>query len=105
MARSIARKVRASSGGLPYVKAIGVWLASRNLAQVSMNLTDFEQMPLHVVFKKVKDEAAALGVGIAGSEMIGLVSSQALAAAGAEFLQIENFSGNLILENHLSALR
>ncbi len=62
IARLIARKIRASSGGLPFVKAIGVLLESRNLAQVSINITDFEQTPIHVVFERVRHEAAEHGV-------------------------------------------
>jgi glutamate formiminotransferase len=78
VARAIARKIRASSGGLPHVKAMGVLLASRNLAQVSMNLTDFEVTPLDVVFEAVRAEAARMGVAIAGSEIIGLMPARAL---------------------------
>src|SRR5262249_39926324 len=57
IARSIARAIRQSSGGFPHVKAIGVMLRSRSLAQVSMNLTDFEQTPMHVVFEAVARQA------------------------------------------------
>lgn len=103
VARSIARTIRASSGGLPFVKAIGVLLESRNLAQVSINLTDFEQTPLHVVFQRVKDEAAARGVEVAGSEIVGLVPKKALEMAAADALQVENFSSGLVLENRLLA--
>lgn len=101
VARSIARTIRASSGGLPFVKAIGVLLESRNMAQVSINLSDFEQTPLHVVFQRVKAEAAARGVEVAGSEIIGLVPKKALEMAAADFLQVENFSSDLVLENRL----
>ncbi|MGI8740993.1 MAG: glutamate formimidoyltransferase [Bryobacteraceae bacterium] len=103
VANSIARKIRASSGGLPFVKAIGVLLESRNLAQVSINLTDFEQTGLHMVFHRVKQEAEALGVTIAGSEIIGLIPKKALEMVAAEALQIENFSSDLVLENRLSS--
>ena len=104
IAQSIARKIRASSGGLPFVKAIGVLLASRNLAQVSMNLTDFERTPIDVVFERVKQEAAGYGVEIAGSEIVGLVPKKALDMTGAHHLKIENFSSDLVLENRLSGL-
>jgi len=103
IAKRIARAVRFSSGGLPYVKAMGVLLASRNLAQVSMNLTDFEQTPMHRVFEAVRAEAAGEGVSIAGSEIIGLVPAKALAMAEGCDLRIENFSPGLILENRLAA--
>ena len=66
IAKKIAKTIRFSSGGLPFVKAMGVDLRARNLAQVSMNLTDFEQTPVHVVFEAVKREAAKHGVGIVG---------------------------------------
>src|SRR5205085_9209144 len=85
VARSIARKIRTSSGGLPHLKAIGVMLATRKLAQVSMNLTDFEQTPLHVAFQRVKEEAAALGVNISGSEIIGLVPKKAIEMTAAAY--------------------
>jgi len=101
IARAIARKIRASTGGMPFVKALGLPLARRGLAQVSMNLTDFEQTPLHVVFDAVAREAAALGVGIAGSEIIGLVPKKALEDAAAHYLKCENFESGLVLENRL----
>jgi glutamate formiminotransferase/formiminotetrahydrofolate cyclodeaminase len=102
IARQIARRVRASSGGLPFVKAIGVSLASRNVAQVSLNLTDFEHTPPHVVFELVKREAHALGAAVVGSEIIGLVPKKAVEMAAEFYLAIENFSADLVLENHLS---
>jgi glutamate formiminotransferase len=102
VARDIARKIRASSGGMPFVKALGLPLADRGLAQVSMNLTDFEQTPLHVVFDAVKREAAARGVEIAGSEIIGLIPKKALEDAAAHYLQCENFESGLVLENRLA---
>jgi glutamate formiminotransferase len=101
VARRIARTVRQSSGGLPYVKAIGVLLASRNQAQVSMNLTDFEQTPIHVAFDAVRAEAARHGVAIAGTEFIGLVPEKALEMTAARYLQVENFVPGVILEHRL----
>jgi glutamate formiminotransferase len=102
VAREIARKIRASSGGMPFVKALGLSLAGRGLVQVSMNLTDFEQTPLHVVFDAVVREAAARGVGIASSEIIGLIPKKALEDAAAHYLQCENFESGLVLENRLA---
>ena len=101
IAKRIAKRVRYSSGGLPYVKAMGVLLASRNLAQVSMNLTDFEQTPLHRVFEAVRAEAERENVSIAGSEIIGLVPAKALALSAACDLKLENFTPDVILENRL----
>jgi glutamate formiminotransferase len=103
VAKAIARKIRASSGGMPFVKALGLQLAGRGLAQVSMNLTDFEQTPLHVVFDAVKREAAAHGVEIAGSEIIGLLPKKALEDAAAHYLQCENFESGRVLENRLAS--
>jgi glutamate formiminotransferase len=104
IAKEIAKAVRFSDGGLRHVKAIGVYLATRNLAQVSMNLTDFEQTPVHRVFEAVKREAERYGVAIAGSEIVGLMPRRALEAAAEYYLQIENFKAAQVLENHIEAL-
>ena len=104
IAKRIAKTIRASSGGLPFVKAMGVDLKARNQAQVSMNLTDFEQTPIHRVFEIVKREAEGLGVSIAGSEIVGLVPQKALEMSSEFYLQIENFRPELVFENRLNAL-
>ena len=101
IARAIARKIRTSSGGLPHVKALGLFLQSRGRAQVSMNLTDFEATPLHVVFERVRDEAAALGVHVAGSEIIGLIPQKALDMAAAHLLRLGAFDPGFVFENRL----
>jgi glutamate formiminotransferase / formiminotetrahydrofolate cyclodeaminase len=101
IAKRIAKKIRFSSGGLPFVKAMGVDLRARNLAQVSMNLTDFEQTPVHRVFEAVRREAQREGVSIAGSEIIGLIPKRALEGAAEFFLKVENFSPAQVLENRL----
>lgn len=101
IARRIARTVRASSGGLPAVKAMGVMLESRNLAQVSMNLVNFEETSIYTAFAAVCVEAARQGVGIAGSELIGLVPKKALEAGDADALRIEDFNPSMILENRI----
>jgi glutamate formiminotransferase / formiminotetrahydrofolate cyclodeaminase len=101
IAKSIAKTVRFSSGGLRYVKAMGVDLRARNLAQVSMNLTDFEQTPIHRVFEAVKREAERQGVSIVGSEIVGLIPRRALEMTADYYLQIENFSPAQVLENRL----
>lgn len=105
IARRIARKVRFSSGGLPAVKAMGVLLASRNLAQVSMNLTDFERTPVDVAFEAVCAEAAREGVGIVSSELIGLIPKKALEMVAARYLKIEDFNASMVLENRLEERR
>ena len=105
IAKAIAKTIRQSSGGLPCVKALGVMLKSRNLAQVTMNLTDFETTPVHVVYNAVKREAKQYGVTIAGSELIGLIPKKALEMAAAAYLRIEEFDALMILENRLNAAR
>jgi glutamate formiminotransferase len=102
IAKRIAKIIRFSSGGFPYVKAMGVMLESRNLARVSMNLTDFEQTPLHVVFDAVRREAEKAGVGVVGSEIIGLIPRKAIELAAAHFAQFENFRPEMILENRIA---
>ncbi len=82
----------------------GAGFLVRGLAQVSMNLTDFEQTPIHRVFELVKREAARHGVGIVSSEIVGLIPKKALESAAEWFLQVENFNASMILENRLSAV-
>ncbi|HVO59984.1 MAG TPA: glutamate formimidoyltransferase [Terriglobales bacterium] len=102
IAKKIAKAVRFSSGGMRYVKGAGFLV--RGLAQVSMNLTDFEQTPIHRVFEFVKREAARYGVLPLSSEIVGLIPKKALEQAAEWFLQVENFDSSLILENRLSAV-
>src|SRR5208282_1332831 len=101
IAKKIAKAVRFSSGGMRFVKGAGFLV--RGMAQVSMNLTDFEQTPVHRVFEAVKREAERYGVSIAGSEIVGLIPRRALEAAAEYYLQIENFSSSRVLENHVEA--
>jgi glutamate formiminotransferase len=102
IAKRIAKTIRFSSGGLPCVKAMGVDLRARNLAQVSMNLTDFEQTSVHRVFEAVKQEAQRHGVLIVGSEIVGLIPKRALEMTAEFYLQLENFSPSQVLENRLN---
>jgi glutamate formiminotransferase len=102
IAKRIAKAIRFSSGGYRYVKSMGVPLASRNLAQVSMNLTDFEQTPMHRVFETVRAEAARYGASIVGSEIVGLIPKRALEMTAEWYLQVENFHPSLVLENRLA---
>ncbi len=101
VAKKIAAAIRHSSGGLRYVKAMGVKLDDRNLAQVSMNLTNYEKTPIFRVFELVKREAARYGVSILESEIVGLVPSAALVSSAEFYLQLERFSDAQILENKL----
>jgi glutamate formiminotransferase len=102
IAKKIAKAVRFSSGGMRFVKGAGFLV--RGLAQVSMNLTDFEQTPVHRVFEVVKREAARYGVMPVSSEIVGLIPKKALEQAAEWFLQVENFDSSLILENRLTAV-
>jgi glutamate formiminotransferase / formiminotetrahydrofolate cyclodeaminase len=102
VAKKIAKAVRASSGGFRFVKGAGFLV--RGMAQVSMNLTDFEQTPIARVFETVKREAARYGVMPVSSEIVGLIPKAALEQAAEWFLQVENFDSSLILENRLAAV-
>jgi glutamate formiminotransferase / formiminotetrahydrofolate cyclodeaminase len=101
IARQIAKGIRCSSGGFRNVKAMGVELKARRQTQVSMNLTDFEQTPLHRVFEVVKREAERYGTRVVGSEIVGLVPKKALEMTADFYLQIENFQPQLVFENRL----
>jgi glutamate formiminotransferase len=103
IATAIAQRIRESGGGLPNVKAIGVRLGGDGPAQVSMNLTHFEQTPIEQAFEAVVREAKALGVDVLESEIVGLVPRAALAHTTPEYLRLKNFSERLILEHHLQA--
>ena len=102
IAKKIAKAVRSSNGGLRFVKGAGFLV--RGQAQVSMNLTDFEQTPIHRVFELVKREAERYGVMPTSSEIVGLIPKKALEAAAEWFLQVEHFDSSLILENRLTAV-
>jgi glutamate formiminotransferase / formiminotetrahydrofolate cyclodeaminase len=102
IAKKIAKAVRFSNGGMRFVKGAGFLV--RGLAQVSMNLTDFEQTPVHRVFEMVKREAARYGVTPVSSEIVGLIPKKALEQAAEWFLQVENFDSSLILENRLASV-
>src|SRR6266702_4222701 len=102
IAKKVAKAVRFSSGGMRFVKGAGFLV--RGLAQVSMNLTDFDQTPIHRVFELVKREAARYGVIPVSSEIVGLIPKKALEQAAEWFLQVENFDSSLILENRLAAV-
>ncbi|HET7104862.1 MAG TPA: glutamate formimidoyltransferase [Terracidiphilus sp.] len=102
IAKDVARAVRSSSGGLRFVKGAGFLV--RGMAQVSMNLTDFEQTPVHRVFELVRREAERYGVKPVSSEIVGLIPKAALEQAAEWFLQVENFDSSLILENRLAAV-
>ena len=101
IANAIARSIRGSNGGYAYCKAIGVMLAERGVAQVSMNMVNHEQTPLYRVFEAVRFEAARWGVRILGSEIIGLSPVKALVDCAEYYLQLEGFDySRQVLEQH-----
>jgi glutamate formiminotransferase len=104
LAKSIARRIRASNGGFPSVKALGVPLVSRGLVQVAMNFTDFEQTPVHVVYSEVCRLAAEHGVEVEESELIGLMPRKALELAAASALKISQFDSRRTIENRIETV-
>ena len=104
VAREIAQTVRESSGGFRHVKALGFYLPSRNCAQVSMNLTNFEDTPLQTLYETIRSEAARLGAGVRSSQLIGFIPRRAFEQAPAFFERAENFDESRILENRIASL-
>lgn len=103
VARHIARQVRSRDGGLPRLKALGLYLREQGLVQVSMNLLDYKVTGLHQAFASVRHEAELLGVSVDGSELVGLVPQEALDQSAGYDLQIINFTPDLVLENRIAA--
>lgn len=102
IASKIAKILRRSSGGFDCVKALGVMLEERNVAQVSINMTNFHKTPLYRVLELTKAEAARWGVHVIGTEIIGLTPMQALIDSAEYYLQIESFDfDKQVLENHI----
>ncbi len=102
IANNIAKIIRGSSGGFKYCKGIGIMLEDRNIAQVSMNMVNYEGTPLYRVFETIKMEAKRYGVSIIGSEIIGLTPAKSLIDCAEYYLQIEDFDyDKQVLENHL----
>jgi glutamate formiminotransferase/formiminotetrahydrofolate cyclodeaminase len=103
VAKSIARTIRASSGGLPCVKALGLEVGGH--AQVSMNLTDYRRTSLPTVVAAVRHEAERLGTGILRSELVGLIPQQAMIDTAAASLHLEDFEPGQVLESRLAAVQ
>ncbi len=101
IARKIARTVRARSGGLPFVKALGFELSTRGLAQVSMNIVNYEVTGLTAAYEAVQREAEATGVEIVSTELVGLIPERALDRDAEYFTKLENFSEDKVLEHRL----
>ncbi len=105
IAKAIARKIRESSGGFRFVKAMGLHLASSGRAQVSMNLTNFAAIPLDALYAAVAAEAARLNTSIAESELIGFIPRQAFEQAPEFFRRTRGFDESRIIENRLVELK
>lgn len=99
VAKEVAKAVRGSSGGLRFVKGLGLEVDGQ--AQVSMNLVDTEKTPLHRVYEFVRNEAAAHGVVPTWSEIVGLVPERVLLDAGARHVQLRGFSKAMLLEHNV----
>ena len=99
-AKAIAKAIRHSSGGLRYVKAMGLLVEGQ--AQISMNLTDYQRTPIHRVTELIRSEAARLGLAITRSEVVGLLPAEALIDAARFYLQLTDLSPSQVLENRLS---
>ena len=100
IAKDIAVRVRHSSGGYAFIKALGVMLEERHIAQVSMNLTDYTHTAVYRAYEAVKMEARRYGVNVVGTEIIGMVPMAALIDCAEYYLQVENFSMKQVLENN-----
>ncbi|MCU0859366.1 MAG: glutamate formimidoyltransferase [Thermoplasmata archaeon] len=102
-AKAIAKKIRASSGGMPHVKALGFTLKEKNMVQVSMNLTDYTVTPISKVFDAVRAEADSLGVKVANGEIIGLIPLDSVCDLAASFLKLDGFTSKQVLERRIWA--
>ena len=99
IAKKIAKTIRHSSGGLRYVKGLGLLVEGR--AQVSMNLTDYHKTPVALVVETIRREAARYGVGIHHSELVGLIPQEALVDAAVWYTQLDGFDKRQVLESRL----
>ena len=104
IAKKIAAKVRASSGGLSFVKALGLELPSQKAVQVSMNLTNPKFTSIYTAFELVKIEARRFGVGILKSELIGCLPLQAMSDCFSYYLQMPDFTPQRTVESGLLEL-
>lgn len=101
LAKKIALRVRSMTGGLRYVKAMGIASEEQNLAQVTMNLTDYTKSSMYTVFELIKIEARRYGINVLGSEIVGIVPAQALIDSAEYYLQLSHLSPDQILDNML----
>lgn len=102
VAKAIAGIIREKNGGLHCVKALGLYIEERNMAQVSINMTDCNVTPLYRVVELVRAEAKRYGVGIIGTEVVGLTPMKFLIDSAEYYLQLENFDADRqVLESHM----
>lgn len=102
IAKSIAKAIRGSSGGFKYCKAIGLLLEDRNVAQVSMNMVNYEGTPLYYAYEMIRALADRWGVRIIGTELVGLTPAKALVDCAEYYLKLENFDCHKqVMEYHL----
>ena len=102
IANTIAKAIRGSSGGFKYCKALGIMLEDRNIAQVSMNMVNYEKTPLYYTYEMIKMLAERYGVNIIGSEVVGLLPAKAMIDCAEHYLRVENFNcQEQVMEYHL----
>ncbi|MBQ1705131.1 MAG: glutamate formimidoyltransferase [Clostridia bacterium] len=102
VADKIAKAIRGSSGGFKYCKAIGIFLEDRKIAQVSMNMVNYEGTPLYYAYEMIRALADRYGVRIIGSELVGLTPAKALVDCAEYYLKLENFDcRKQVMEYHL----
>lgn len=104
LAKRIAKQIRASGGGFPCVKALGLELKEKNCVQVSMNMTNYTVTSLATVYAAIRREAEAVGTPVLESELIGFLPRDVFMDTAKEFLQLKEFQDNQILENRLAQL-
>jgi len=101
IAKKIATAIREAKGGYKYCRAMGIMIEERNMAQVTINMVNYEGTPLHRVFETVKSEAARYGVNVIGSEIVGLLPMQALIDTAAFYLRLEDFDRKQVMEENI----
>jgi glutamate formiminotransferase len=101
IAKKIANSIREVKGGYKYCRAMGVMIEDRNMAQVTINMVDYNGTPLHRVFETVKSEAARYGVHVIGSEIVGMAPLQAFVDTAEFYLRLEGFNRKQVLEENL----
>jgi glutamate formiminotransferase / 5-formyltetrahydrofolate cyclo-ligase len=105
LAQKIASQIREKNGGLKHVRAIGVILKSRGIAQVAMNLTNYKETPLKPIYDLVESLAHDRGVEILETELIGLIPKAAFAGTTPKYLKLKDFDKDRLLETHLKSFR